>query len=148
MTDHPIRFFTDTAAVAAVGEGLLDATLSRADWTHEAHLAAIAWLIRVRPDLDLDREIGPIIRRYNVAAGGVNDDSQGYHDTITRVFLASTRAFLATRPADEPLLDTVNALLAAPCGARDWPLRFYKRERLMSVEARRGYIAPETPTDR
>ena len=143
--DHdrfPIRFFSDGADIAAVGEGLLAATLPRAAWTHEAHLAATIWLIRMRPDVDLDREIGTIIARYNVASGGVNDDTQGYHDTITRTYLASTRAFVAARPPDEPLVATVNALLAAPCGARDWPLRFYTRERLMSVAARRGYIAP------
>jgi hypothetical protein len=40
MTDHEIRFFADDAAVRHVGEGLLARTLPRAEWTHEAHLAA------------------------------------------------------------------------------------------------------------
>jgi hypothetical protein len=142
MTVPPIRFFSTTADIIAIGEGLLASTLPRAAWTHEAHLAVTAWLIRMRPDVDLDRDIGTIIRRYNVAAGGVNDDTQGYHETITRTYLASTRAFLSARPQDEPLVDTVNALLAAPCGARNWPLRVYSRERLMSVAARRTFIAP------
>lgn len=142
MTVPTIRFFSTTADIIAIGEGLLAATLPRAAWTHEAHLAATAWLIRMRPDVDLDRDIGTIIRRYNEAAGGVNDDTQGYHETITRTYLASTLAFLSARPQDEPLVDTVNALLAAPCGGRDWPLRVYSRERLMSVAARRTFIAP------
>ena len=142
MTDPPIRFFTAPADFIAIGEGLLDGTLPRAAWTHEAHLAATVWLIRLRPDIDLDRDIGTISRRYNVATGGGNDDMQGYHTTITRTYLASTRAFLSVRSPDEPLIGSVNALLAAPCGARDWPLRFYTRERLMSVAARREYVAP------
>jgi hypothetical protein len=28
-------------------------------------------------------------------------------------------------------------------GGRDWPLRFYSRERLFSVEARRNFVAPD-----
>ena len=28
-------------------------------------------------------------------------------------------------------------------GRRDWPLRFYSRERLFSVEARRTFVAPD-----
>ena len=36
-----------------------------------------------------------IIRRYNESVGGVNSDTEGYHDTITRVFLHGVRLFLA-----------------------------------------------------
>ena len=41
------------------------------------------------------------------------------------------------------LVERVNALLTEPEGARDWPLRFYSRERLFSVEARRAVILPD-----
>jgi hypothetical protein len=37
----------------------------------------------------------------------------------------------------------VNQLLLAPMGRRDWPLRFFSRERLFSAEARRSHIAPD-----
>lgn len=40
MTDHPFRNFESAAAVRHVGEGLLARTLPKAEWTHEAHLAA------------------------------------------------------------------------------------------------------------
>ncbi len=143
MTDLPYRPFPDDAAIRRVGEGLLARSLPRADWTHEAHLAATSWLVRDRPDIDLDARIATIISRYNAAVGGVNDDSQGYHDTITRAYLAGVRAHLSARDPAEPLVDSVNALLASPAGRRDWPLRFYSRERLFSVAARRGFIAPD-----
>jgi hypothetical protein len=143
VTDaFPIRLFADAAAVAHVGEGLLTRTLPRPEWTHEAHLAAIAWLIRARPDIDLDARIATIITGYNESVGGVNDDHHGYHDTITRCYLAGIRTFLAARAADEPIHRSVNAMLAAPVGSRDWPLRFYSRKLLFSVEARRSWIAP------
>lgn len=57
MTVSPIRFFSTTADIAAIGEAPLAATLPRAAWTHAVHLAATAWLIRMSPDLDLDRDI-------------------------------------------------------------------------------------------
>ncbi len=143
MTDYPPRPFADDAAIRRIGEGLLDRTLPRSEWTHEAHLAACAWLLRERRDIDLERRIGDVIRGYNAAVGGVNDDTQGYHDTITRAFLAGVRAHLRTRPPGEALVDSVNALLAAPAGRRDWPMRFYSEARLFSVEARRGFVPPD-----
>ena len=143
MTDSLYRPFPDDAAIRRVGEGLLARTLPRADWTHEAHLAATTWLVRDRCDIDLDARIASIISTYNEAVGGVNDDTQGYHDTITRAYLAGVRAHLGARDPAERLVDSVNALLASPAGQRDWPLRFYSRERLFSVAARRAFIATD-----
>ncbi len=137
------RLFPDDAAIVRIGEGLLARTLPRADWTHEAHIAATTWLVRDRPDIDVDRRIAAIISAYNESVGGVNDDANGYHDTITRAFIAGVRAHLATRDAGESIVDCVNALLKSPAGFRDWPLRFYSRALLFSVAARRGFVPPD-----
>lgn len=139
---HDPRLFADDAAVRRVGHGLLDRSLPRPDWTHEAHLAAALWLVVERPEIDLDRELPGIIRRYNVAVGGVNDDRHGYHDTITRCALAGVRAH-ARATAGMALAARVNALLLSEAGRRDWPLRFYSRDRLFSVAARRSFVAPD-----
>lgn len=136
---HPIRFFADDAAVRHVGEGLLARTLPRAEWTHEAHLAATVWLLLERPEIDLDAEIAGIISQYNASVGGVNDDHNGYHDTITRAYLAGARAFLRDSTAVE-LAERVNALLASEVGRRDWPLAFYSQKLLFSVAARRSFV--------
>lgn len=143
MTDHfKPRLFARSEHIRMTGEAMLACTLPKAEWTHEAHLATCLWLLMERPDIDLDREIGTLIRRYNVAAGGVNDDRHGYHETITRVFVAGVRRYLA-RTGEAELLAAVNGLLQAPEGSRDWPLRFYSRERLFSVAARRTFLAPD-----
>jgi len=143
MTAFPIRHFADEDAVARVGEGLLSRTLPREEWTHEAHLAATIYLIVKHPEIDLDCDLPEIVRSYNESVGGVNDDRQGYHDTITRVFLHGVRLFLADTDPSESLPGLVNALLLSPMGQRDWPLRFYSEQRLMSVEARRGLVEPD-----
>ena len=142
MTAHPIRFFADDEAIRRVGEGLLARTLPKSEWTHEAHIAAILWLIRDRPDIDVDADIAGIISNYNVATGVVNDASHGYHETITCCYLDAARK-VSARLVGLSLADTVNQLLSAPEGRRDWPLRIYSRERLMSVAARRAYLPPD-----
>ena len=143
MTDHKIRRFNSPDAVARVGEGLLARDLPREDWTHEAHLAATTYLLLKHPELDLDIALPDLIRAYNESVGGVNDDSQGYHDTITRAYLHGVRLFLAEADRDASIHDQVNDLLHSPMGQRDWPLRFWSKDRLMSVEARRRFIAPD-----
>ncbi|MBO9622844.1 MAG: hypothetical protein J7500_09040 [Sphingomonas sp.] len=143
MTEFPPRFFASDADVVHIGEGLLACTLAREEWTHEAHLAACLWLLAERPDVDVDGEIAGIISRFNESVGGVNDDHGGYHDTITRAYVAGVRRFLREWRGGEGLAERVNALLASPMGAREWPLRFYSRELLFSVEARRGLAAPD-----
>ena len=142
MPDHPIRFFEAEAEIVRLGDGLIACTLDRADWTHEAHLAACLYLLTRRPDIDVDRDIAGLISRFNVSVGGVNDDNGGYHDTITRAYVAGTRWFL-NGSASGDLCADVNALLASHVGSRDWPLRFYSRDLLFSVAARRGFVPPD-----
>ncbi len=143
MTDHEIRLFADDAAVRRVGEGLLARTLPRAEWTHEAHLAACLWLLTERPDIDVERDLPAIITAYNEAVGGVNDATQGYHHTITLTYVAAVREHLAATPSGLALATKVNALLTAPRGRRDWPLTLYSRDRLFSVDARLGFVPPD-----
>ena len=143
MTDYKPRFFTSDAEIEHIGESLVARTLPRPEWTHEAHLAATTYLTTRRPDIDLDKELPGIIRGYNESVGGVNDDTQGYHDTITRVFLRGVRLFLSEADLGEPLHELVNELLLSPMGRREWPLRFYSADRLFSVEARRHFVPPD-----
>ena len=129
--------------MVAIGEGLLSAKLPREAWTHEAHLAACSWLVCARGDIDTERELPLIIAAYNVAVGGVNDHKQGYHHTITQVYIAAVKAHLAEVGHDLPLYKAVNALLLSERGSRDLPHRFYSKERLFSVQARREFVAPD-----
>jgi hypothetical protein len=143
MTEYRPRLFISEADVARVGEGLLACTLPRAEWTHEAHLAATTYLLLRHPEIDVDADLPNLIRRYNESVGGVNSDSEGYHETITRVFLHGVRLFLCEGDPAAPVHEVVNDLLLSPMGRRDWPLRFYSRDFLLSVAARRAFVAPD-----
>jgi len=134
---------TGFSADLPLGEGLLACSLARDDWTHEAHLAACLYLLDERPDIQPERDLPNIIRRFNESVGGVNDATQGYHETITQCFIRGVRGFLGRTDPGLPLAFKVNALLQAEEGARDWPLRFYSRERLFSAAARLGFVEPD-----
>ena len=143
MSDFEVRLFKNDASIVRIGEGLLARTLPREKWTHEAHLAASTWIVRDRTDIVPELEMRSIISAYNEAVGGVNDDSQGYHETITQVYIAGVKANLAEVGSGMPLHEAVNALLLSERGRRDLPLRFYSKELLFSVRARRGFVEPD-----
>ena len=143
MTDtHDPRLWPHDDAIRKMGEGMLACTLPKAEWTHEAHIAATCWLILERPDIAPERDLPALIRRYNISTGGVNDATQGYHETITQLFIRTLRATLAGGEG-RGLAERVNAVLQGPEGRRDWPLRFYSRALLFSPEARLGWVEPD-----
>ena len=134
--------FGDASAIRRVGEGMVGRTLPHAEWTHEAHLATCAWIILERADIIPERDLRGLIRRYNESVGGVNSDTEGYHETITQLYIRGVRTALA-RSEGGGLADRVNTLLLAEEGRRDWPLRFYSRALLFSKEARLGWVEPD-----
>ena len=142
MIEYTIRPFASAAAIRHVGEGLLTRTLPKPEWTDEAHLAACTWLLLERPEIHPESELPAIIRAYNVAVGGVNDDTQGYHETLTQLYIRGVRRFLSEHASGD-LLTAVNALLASPMAERSWPLAHYSREALFSVAARREWTEPD-----
>ena len=143
MNDHEPRLWPHDAAIRRVGEGFLACTLPKPEWTHEAHIGTTSWLILERAsDILPERDLPGLIRRYNESVGGVNSDSEGYHETITQLFIRTLRRALAGGEG-EALHARVNAVLLASEGRRDWPLRFYSRERLFSKEARLGWVEPD-----
>lgn len=136
------RLFKGDEDVRAIARGLIARDLPRASWTHEAHLAAIVCILVEHPDIDADINMRAIISGYNAAVGGVNDDTQGYHDSMTHVWIKVARAYCAAHPG-LPLIDLANGLIASADGDRNVPLRYYSRDRLFSVQARREFIAPD-----
>lgn len=140
--EHPPRPYGTDEKVRRIAAGLLTCTLPRAAWTHEAHLAAVVTLILENPEINLEQELREIISRFNESVGGVNDEAQGYHETLTQFWIANARHHLRTSP-EGPLLERVNHFILSDAGRRDAPLRFYSPARLFSVEARRRLVEPD-----
>ena len=72
----------------------------------------------------------------------MNSDTEGYHETITQVYIRTLRGCLEGGEG-KSLCEQVNAILPAPEGRQDWPLRFYSRALLFSREARLGWVEPD-----
>jgi hypothetical protein len=85
----------------------------------------------------------PIIRAYNLATGVPNTDGSGYHETITLASIAVARSFLDGHPVSRPLHEIVDRLMESPLGDSRWPLAYWSRVRLFSVEARRRWVDPD-----
>ena len=143
MNDEP-RLSPMTMRSGGSGRASSRARLPKAEWTHEAHTRRPApGSSSSGADILPERDLPDLIRRYNESVGGVNDETQGYHETITQVFIRGVRLSLRRSEGEGGLADRVNALLRSPQGRREWPLRFYSRERLFSVEARLGWVEPD-----
>lgn len=134
--------FTSDDEIVSLGNRVLARTLPKPEWTHAAHFSTAIWILVCRPDLDASRAMPGIIRAYNEATGTANTDTSGYHETITQASLRAARAFIAARQAC-PLFQLCNELMASALAKSDWPLVYWSRERLFSVEARRSWVEPD-----
>lgn len=143
MIEYPVRCFDSAVGITRIGQAFLARTLPKSEWTHEAHFAVTVFLARAHPELDLPRVLPRLIVMHNESIGIENSETSGYHETLTRFYLASIRAFLEERPADEGLLETVSSLLASPVSRRDSPLAHWSPGRLFSAEARRRWVEPD-----
>jgi hypothetical protein len=139
------QLFTDDAAIAHIGEGMIACTLPAREWTHAAHWAAALWIIARRPDFHAPAAMPTLIRRYNESTGGQNTDTSGYHETITQASLRAALSVLneAKAQSREPLWQSLNRLLASPLGRPDWLMAYWRKETLMSVAARRDWVEPD-----
>jgi hypothetical protein len=134
--------FADEAGVERAGLGLIGASLPREEWTHAAHFAAVLWLLRRDGAAVVAHEIPGLIRAYNEEVGGVNSDTEGYHETITQASIRAAANMLAMNP-DAPLHEVLRDLMATSLGRSDWLLAYWNKDALFSVEARRGWVEPD-----
>jgi hypothetical protein len=115
-----------------------DGSLPKSEWTHGRHLVMALWYVRRHRRDEATCLIRDGIQRYNKVQGNLT----GYHETITRAWIAVIERLLRMR--DRALSDSVLATeLLQECGEKNYLLRFYSKERLLSDEARRGWVDPD-----
>lgn len=136
------RQFSSDAEIERVARGFLDRRLAKHEWTHAAHFAVTLWLMRHRPMADLGQEMPRWIRAFNESVGTLNNDSGGYHETITQASLAAAASHGASHEG-ESLAVVLEKLMASPLGKPEWLLDYWSRECLFSVAARRSWLPPD-----
>ena len=106
-------------------------TLSKEEWTHEAHLRMAAWYVAEYPPIEAGVRIRTGIRHLNECLGGANTEDAGFHETLTEFWIREVRGHLAAHGTE--------GLLDLPAGL--WK-RDYRSDLPKNRRARREYLKP------
>ena len=128
--------------IAALAAAFDAATVPNAEFSHRAHVTVAVHHLHRYGQEEGGRRVRDGILRLNAANGIVQTPTRGYHETITRVYLRVLGDFVARAPADADTASLANAAWRE-LGDPALPLRWYSRERLMSWEARAGWVEPD-----
>jgi GNAT superfamily N-acetyltransferase len=134
------------AALDDLLERFLNRTLPIEAWTHHAHLLVATMLARRMSEAELLPFLRQAIAAYNVAAGGQNTDSAGYHEAITAFYAHAISAF-AQKSARLPMTEVAERLLASPLADRKVVMRAYRPQTLKTVAARLQGAPFDAPFD-
>ena len=127
-------------AIAALVRSFEECTVSREEWKHAEHLIVALYLVK---KYGLNEAVArmrsgllALLRTHGVDL----EKEMPYHETLTVFWMRTVYAYALTRNGAS-LADMADELVAA--FDKDYPLRFYTRDRLFSDEARAGYIEPD-----
>ena len=130
-------------ALDEILETFENGTYPRVAWHHGAHLAvAGCYALAHSPEGALARMRRGVIH-YNQCVGIVNNEDCGYHETLTRFWMAIASEFLSQQPASAGRAEKVTALVDAYGTRRDIYREYWSYDVLKSREARRGWVAPD-----
>ncbi len=129
-------------AAPSLVDGFERCTLPKEAWTHRAHLEVALWYASRLPPARALEAMRAGIQRFNAAHGGVTTPTSGYHETITRAYMRLIQRFAREDRGDGGWTARVERLMERH-GEKDHLLRYYSRDRLMSPEARFGWVEPD-----
>ena len=127
------------ADISDLIRGFEDCTLPKAAWTHAAHLTVALTYLRQFGPSEASRRFPDNLRRYN---GCVGTSGLGYHETITRTWLAVVADFLCRHDRGQSLAELARELVAAQ-GDKHFLRRYYSDDVLFSPAARIGWVPPD-----
>jgi hypothetical protein len=117
-------------------------SLPKPDWTHGAHVATAAnYLFGSNAEVVLPL-MRTRIRAYNVAVGGANTATSGYHETLTRFWLLTVAELLRQRqPASR--LEAARQAVATFGEARALHTLYYSGDVVKDSAARQIWRSPD-----
>jgi len=116
-------------------------TIPREEYTHRAHLMVAYLYLRAHPLQQATDKMRTGIHRFNAAKGIENTPSGGYHETLTVAWMRVVHSAM-TSYGDEGGPDAF--LEQHPHLQCRTLLRvFYSKDRIMSAEARAGWVEPD-----
>lgn len=131
--------------------GFKDLTLPKAEWTHRAHIVVAAGFLTefgLQASVPLLREG---IKTYNLASGGVNNDVDGYHETVTMFWIIQINAYMQKNKVarlNEPfgqgtnVHEWINEMLSNDFTEKNSPFQYYSEVLFCSTKARHNWVEP------
>lgn len=126
--------------ILSVIEKFETATLPHENWRHADHLLmAMHYSLNNNFENALNKMRSGILR-LNESHGVVTTNERGYHETLTVIWTRAVFDYVKANPIKD-LVKLANEIISK--FDKNYPLKFYSRERLFSIEARYNYIEPE-----
>lgn len=133
-----MKFYTKKE-INTIVEQFKDKSLPKAHWTHQAHIIIVLWY-----NLNFEFETAYQLFKsgiitYNETVGTPNTDSSGYHETLTQFWMLNTRHFMEKHHSEQ--IDKIcNDFFRSKFATKEFPLKFYSRAHLFSVNARKNFV--------
>lgn len=129
--------YTTEKEITAVVESFENATISRGDWGHAEHLIlAHHYLSKNDFDTALTKMRAGIFNLLRAFEVDLSKETP-YHETMTVFWMRTVEDFRQSK-SSQSVVDICNELIEK--FDKDYPLKFYTRERLFSAEARKNFI--------
>jgi flavin reductase (DIM6/NTAB) family NADH-FMN oxidoreductase RutF len=137
---HPhYTFLSSRSAFEAFIRSWEFGRLPKAEWNHAAHVAVCAYYAIECPE-DAYKRTSEGIRRYNEATGVPNTAESGFHETLTRFWVAVVKKFLESHSDSwKGAVDAVEVLGEE----RDLHHLYYSFDVVRDATARRTWVAPD-----
>ena len=123
--------------------GFKDLTLPKAEWTHRAHIIVAAEFLS---EFGLQESVALLregIKTYNLATGGVNNDVDGYHETVTMFWIIQINAYMQNNKVGKHVHEWINEMLSNDFTERNSPFQYYSEVLFCSTKARHNWVAPD-----
>jgi hypothetical protein len=116
--------------------------LPHLQWTHQAHLTVGFWYLLHYPRPEAVARIRSGIQHYNQSVGIANTPTSGYHETLTQFWIQQIQTFIQAESVEKLTLPVWQKLLQQYNDPK-LPWQYYSHERLMSEQARAGWLEPD-----
>ncbi|MEZ2347329.1 hypothetical protein [Terriglobus sp. RCC_193] len=117
-------------------------SLPKSAWTHAAHIVVGANYVSLHGEQVALERMRQRVRAYNESVGTVNSATSGYHETLTRFWIA-VLARLRDEERTTVHLAFVQRAVILYGDRRDLHRQFYKFDVVKHTEARQAWVEPD-----
>lgn len=136
------EYLSSPEALDSFLHGFEAGILPKAEWTHAAHVAAAAYYLHGSSVASVLPLMRARISAFNLAVGGANTPTSGYHETLTHFWLLIVAEFLRQNPPASKLAAARHAV-ATFGEARALHTLYYSGDVVQDSAARRAWRAPD-----